>query len=40
MRVYGLDAIKTIAPNTKMAISKLENQYNLVKRSSEFLSKK
>ena len=40
MRVYGLDTIKTIAPKTEMHIAKLQNQYNLVKKSSEFLAKK
>jgi len=40
MRVYGLDTIKTIAPNTEMQIAKLQNQYNLTKKTSDFLAKK
>lgn len=40
MRVYGLDTIKTIAPKTEMNIAKLQNQYNLAKKSSDFLAKK
>jgi hypothetical protein len=40
MRVYGLDTIKTFAPNTEMHIAKLQKQYNLTKTSSDFLAKK
>ena len=40
MRVYGLDTIKTIAPKNEMKIAKLQNQYNLIKKSSDFLGKK
>ncbi|MCD5382704.1 phenylalanine--tRNA ligase subunit beta [Candidatus Gracilibacteria bacterium] len=39
MRVYGLDTIKIIAPETEMKIAKLQNQYLLSKKASDFLAK-